>query len=148
MLHRHGADARGVLRVYRHVYLYCAVVVKVLVTGSRDWPYAQRHLIKEALIESNATIVVDGDARGADKHAKWAALELGLERRPYPADWDRYGKAAGPVRNQEMLDKEHRPDEPIDLVLAFPLEASVGTWDMVERAEAAGIEVKGFGEWY
>lgn len=122
--------------------------MKILVTGSRDWTWDQRHQIKEALIECKATIVVHGDARGADAHAKQAAIELGIEQRPYPADWQIYGRCAGPVRNQHMLTVEHRPEEPIDLVLAFPLKHSIGTWDMVERAEKAGIEVRGFGEWF
>jgi hypothetical protein len=122
--------------------------MKVLVTGSRHWPYADKHIVRDALIACGATIVVHGDARGADAQAKAIAIELGLEQRPYPADWKTYGRAAGGIRNQEMLDSEHLPGEPVAVVLAFPREDSIGTWDMVERAEHAGIEVRGFGEWY
>lgn len=56
---------------------------------------------------------------------------------PYPADWDRHGKAAGPIRNREML----AASEP-DLVIAFvdkPLTRSRGTHDMVTIAREAGI---------
>lgn len=85
----------------------------------------------QELVNCGATEVVHGDARGADKCAKWAAEEmLGIPCHTHPADWDRYGKAAGSIRNQEMLDKH--PD--IGMVLAFPLPGSIGTWDMVGRA--------------
>jgi len=52
----------------------------------------------------------------------------------FPADWETHGKAAGPIRNQRMLD-EGRPD----LVVAFP--GGRGTSDMVARAKRAGVEV-------
>lgn len=120
--------------------------MKVLVTGSREW--RSRTPVLRALLASKATVVIHGGARGADGYAKWNARALGIPEREYPADWDRYGRAAGPLRNQEMLDKEHLPEEPIDLVLAFPLEGSIGTWDMVKRAEQAGIAVKVCGPGY
>nr|ALS90690.1 protein of unknown function (DUF2493) [uncultured bacterium] len=115
--------------------------MKVLVTGSRDWPYDKRHIINRALINAGATIVIQGEQRGADRLAKWEAIRREIPVRGYPADWTTYGNAAGPIRNQEMLDKEHTVEEPIDEVLAFPMEASVGTWDMVARAKRAGIPV-------
>lgn len=123
--------------------------MKVLITGSRDWPYADKNIIRQAIIASGATIIIEGNARGADAQARAIAEERGLEVRTYPAFWKADGKAAGSMRNQRMLDQEAKKgDGPVDLVLAFPLETSVGTWDMVERAEAAGIEVRGFGPWY
>jgi hypothetical protein len=57
-----------------------------------------------------------------------------VRRSIYPADWTRHGKAAGPKRNQLMLDKE-KPD----LVIAFP--GGKGTADMVARAKAQGFKV-------
>ena len=52
----------------------------------------------------------------------------------YPADWKKYGKSAGPLRNQRMID-EGKPD----LVVAFP--GGVGTADMISRAKAYNISV-------
>jgi hypothetical protein len=52
----------------------------------------------------------------------------------YPADWAKHGRAASPIRNQQMLD-EGRPN----LVVAFP--GGRGTADMVRRARSAGVEV-------
>ena len=77
-----------------------------------------------------------GAARGADSIAdEWK--HLGVDVRPYPADWTRFRKSAGPIRNRQMLD-----DQP-DLVVAFhdDLAASKGTKDCVEEAARRGIPV-------
>ncbi len=69
------------------------------------------------------------------------AAGLGLSVQAYPAQWHQYGRAAGPLRNQEML-----TDAKPDLVLAFHrnLARSRGTADMVRRARAAGVPVRVF----
>jgi hypothetical protein len=125
--------------------------MKVLVTGSRDWE--DRALIRAALKAIGATIVIHGaqakknaatgePMAGADWHAKMAANELGIPNIPYPAFWGNHGKAAGPIRNQKMIDEN--PD--IGMCLAFPLPGSRGTWDCVERADKAGIPVRVCGD--
>lgn len=78
--------------------------------------------------------IIEGGARGADAAAAdFAAVEwLTLEE--YPADWDKYGKRAGYIRNAEML-KKGKPD----VVVAFP--GGSGTEMMVKLAEKAGVEV-------
>lgn len=120
--------------------------MQVLVTGSRYWKH--RGLILAALKASGATLVIHGaqvtrdlagnPVAGADWHASEAAKELGIPEAPYPANWHRHGRAAGPIRNQEMIDAH--PE--IGLCLAFPMEGSRGTWDCVQRAELAGIKVR------
>lgn len=119
--------------------------VKVLVTGSRKWKDLDR--VKAKLEEIGPDIVVHGRAMGADYCAHISAEDMGLtvangRLRPYPADWERHGSAAGPIRNQQMLDEEHVTNEPIDLCIAYPDANSIGTWDMVERCLKAGIEVE------
>jgi hypothetical protein len=91
------------------------------------------------LILSKDTKIIEGDCRGADKISGFLARKHGLEVIPVPAKWNVYGLAAGPIRNQEMLDK-YKPN----LVVAFhnDIEHSKGTRDMVNRAIKAGIEVK------
>lgn len=111
--------------------------MKVLVTGSRDW--SNREMIEKALVEADATIVVHGGARGADYLAELVCIDLGITTRTYPAKWDLYGKAAGTNRNIEMLQKENLLDEPIDLVIGFPLPQSKGTYHMLKIAANAGI---------
>lgn len=53
----------------------------------------------------------------------------------YPADWEKHGRAAGPIRNEKML-IVGTPD----MVLAFP--GGRGTADMIRKAEAAGLPVR------
>jgi ribA/ribD-fused uncharacterized protein len=74
-----------------------------------------------------------GMARGADLIGRAWAKELGIPVEEYHADWKRYGRAAGPIRNQRMAD-EGKPD----CVLALP--GNSGTASMVEIARKAGIK--------
>jgi hypothetical protein len=76
----------------------------------------------------------EGALYGADVLAQFVAEDMGVETKVYVADWETHGKAAGPIRNQLMID-----DGKPDLVVAFP--GGTGTADMVRRAKAAGIEV-------
>ncbi len=85
------------------------------------------------------TVIIQGMCRGADKIARNFARLRGHVVMGYPADWDRYGRAAGPIRNKQMLD-EGKPD----LVIAFHnnIDQSKGTADMIEQARKAGILVE------
>jgi hypothetical protein len=114
--------------------------MKVLVTGDRRWVDVER-VVEELQKLPSGTIVVHGACRGADVTCAAVAEALGFEVRPYPADWVRYPRAAGPIRNQQMLDAENKPGEPIDLCLAFhnDIENSSGTSDMVRRVKKADI---------
>jgi hypothetical protein len=80
------------------------------------------------------TEVVHGGAPGADSEAGVFARLRHAKEIIYRANWKAHGKAAGPIRNQRMLD-EAKPE----LVIAFP--GGRGTADMVRRAEAAGVPV-------
>lgn len=78
--------------------------------------------------------VISGGATGADSAAiDWAVVNW-CTFDEYKADWDRYGKRAGFIRNQQMLD-EGKPD----IVMAFP--GGNGTNDMVSKARMAGVKV-------
>lgn len=113
---------------------------RVLVTGSRNW--ADREAIFNALLDQweqsgGEMAVIHGGARGADQIAhRWAtATEMGVSVEVHPADWDRHGKAAGFIRNQQMVDAG------ADVCLAFPLGESPGTRHCMKAAEKAGIPV-------
>jgi hypothetical protein len=107
--------------------------VKILVTGDREW--TSKETIREALSKfPKDTIVVHGNCRGADLMADDIAKELFTEKPlAYPANWKKYGKAAGVLRNQQMLDE----NTDIRVVLAFhnDIEKSKGTKDMLKRAK-------------
>lgn len=91
------------------------------------------------MIELNPAVVIEGEALGADTLAREAAEYFGIEVERYPANWTLYGRAAGPIRNNQML-TEGKPD----LVVAFhhDIEHSKGTKNMVKQAKALGIPVK------
>jgi len=112
---------------------------RVLVSGDRWWN--DREMIRRWLHDKNRenpiTVLIEGEADGADKIAREIAEEMGIPVDPYPADWLRYKKAAGPIRNSQML-TEGKPD----LVGAFHDELwdkSRGTKDMVEKSTKAGV---------
>lgn len=109
--------------------------MKILVCGSRSWD--RPDLVGERLARLPAgTIVVHGACpEGADLHAALHCVALGLEQRPYPADWKRFGRSAGHKRNAQMLDEN--PD--VELVLAFWDGASRGTKGMLDLAEKRRI---------
>lgn len=73
---------------------------------------------------------------GADTIAGYVWTEFGGEVEVHDADWERYGKAAGNIRNQEMVELGAY------LCLAFPMKQSTGTFDCIRRAENAGIPVQ------
>lgn len=109
----------------------------ILVCGSRKW--ADRLPIWDALfrLRHETELVIHGAARGADTLAGDVCRDLGIPVHEYPADWDRYGKGAGFIRNSRML-KEGQPD----LVLAFTEEPEGGTAQMVKLARKADVEVR------
>lgn len=87
--------------------------------------------------------LIEGEARGADLIAKRAGEALGMQILPFPANWDKYGKRAGYIRNQQMLDEGHP-----DLVVAFysrPVK-SKGTQMMVNLARTASVPVVEYAE--
>lgn len=112
--------------------------MRVLVCGGRDFKdYGLCLSYMDRLhAEVGITCIIHGGARGADELADWwASRWAGIESVEYEADWDKHGRAAGPIRNQLMLD-EGRPQ----IVVAFP--GGRGTADMVRRARASGIDVR------
>lgn len=117
--------------------------MRILVTGSREWRDVDAIglAIFQARFEApwpSQPVIVHGDCpTGADAIANGLALRFSWEIEPHPANWDKYGKTAGPIRNQEMVDAG------ADICLAFfqPGAANRGTADCVSRAEKAGIPV-------
>ena len=123
--------------------------MRVLVCGSRGW--TDRQAVEDALCallpsqgEKTTVVLIHGAARGADQVAADVARSLNTTMREadfaihaFPADWKKYGRYAGFVRNQQMLD-EGKPD----LVLAFWDGKSRGTADMINRTRRAGVPVR------
>ncbi|MFA5602062.1 MAG: hypothetical protein WDA06_15805, partial [Phenylobacterium sp.] len=111
----------------------------ILICGDRNWdnyPYI-KHFVSTL---PEGSILVEGEARGADLMSAKAFEEIGWSDRikRYPADWETYKKAAGPIRNSQML-KEGKPD----IVVAFheDIDSSKGTKHMVTIAQKAEVPV-------
>lgn len=109
---------------------------RVLVCGGRDFHDLDLvFMVLDTAHAANPIIdLIHGAAQGADMLAHEWAYQRNVRMHPYRADWKTHGKAAGPLRNQRMLD-EGKPH----LVIAFP--GNKGTSDMVRRAMAAKIPV-------
>lgn len=111
--------------------------MKILVCGGRD--FRDEKLVMRILDaihqETPITAIIEGGARGADELAYAWARARGLHNQSYPADWRQHGRAAGPMRNRQML-RDGNPD----MVVAFP--GGRGTAHMVGLAKAAGIVVR------
>lgn len=110
--------------------------MRVLVCGGRN--FSNRKMLYDTLnalhIRLGFSVVIEGEAKGADLMSKDWAEDHDIEVDEYPAKWRVYGKSAGYKRNTQML-VEGKPD----LVVAFP--GGRGTAMMVEIAKNAGVEV-------
>lgn len=108
--------------------------MRVIVCGGRNFMNAGwvfHHLAKYDITE-----LAQGGATGVDYLAKNYATKFLIPQKEYKADWDKYGRAAGPVRNEEML-LNFKPDK----VIAFRTGSGKGTQNMIDTARKYGYEV-------
>lgn len=112
--------------------------MKILVCGGRD--FLDKELLDRTLDEISMqaecrVCIIHGDSRGADKLAgQWADVR-GVPVMVFPANWQKFGRSGGPIRNEWML----KWGEP-DLVVAFP--GGRGTANMVKLAVEAAVAVQ------
>lgn len=109
--------------------------MKIIICGGRDFrDYELLSKYMDGFHKQNKiTLVIHGGSKGADKLAGEWAWSRGISYKIYHAEWDKYGKSAGPIRNKQML------MEKPDCVIAFP--GGAGTKNMCELAEDAKIMV-------
>jgi hypothetical protein len=113
---------------------------RIIVTGMRGWKDRARVWRALDVATSNCAlsdvVIVEGGAKGADEHARaWAAAKM-VRNISYPADWAKYGKSAGMIRNREMA------RDGANLCLAFWDGKSKGTGAMIATAVENGIPVR------
>ncbi|KGD66744.1 hypothetical protein Y5S_00411 [Alcanivorax nanhaiticus] len=110
--------------------------MRILVCGGRD--YRDDHCVTDSLERLKRagliSLLIHGDASGADRLASQWARESGMDQVSYPANWKAHGRAAGPMRNRRML-HHGRPQA----LVAFA--GGRGTADMVGIAKQAGLPV-------
>lgn len=114
---------------------------RIIFCGTRQCiPGAKEKILAVlAKLDSGQTTIIHGGCSGVDATAGQEALALGFPVEVFRADWRAHGKAAGPMRNKEMLDSG------ANFVYAFPypsLKKSKGTRNMVVLAKKAGIAVE------
>ena len=118
--------------------------MKIIIAGSRDFDdYALLRKTMDSLRPKNVNVfktfddvtVISGGASGADTLGeRWArARELNVIR--IPAKWHKYGKAAGPIRNEQMV-------KMADMLVAFWDTNSPGTFNIIETAKKYGVETR------
>ena len=120
--------------------------LRIIITGGRHRNHQEDYnTLLEALFDIDMhwcgargqVIIQGGCPTGIDAMARKLAADYHQPLETFPADWKKHGRAAGPIRNQAMADAG------ADLCLAFPSAGrSTGTWDMIRRACAAGIETR------
>lgn len=119
--------------------------VRILVCGGRDFRDTKMldEVLSEIAFRFGIREIIHGGANGADTMAGCWGQKHNIPVLVYPADWKKHGRAAGPIRNQQMLD-EGKPD----WVVAFP--GGRGTAHMVNIARKAGVTVfdAANGEWH
>lgn len=110
--------------------------MRILFCGDREW--SNYKVICDIMAEFSPDVVIEGEAPGADSAARDAAEYFGIPVLPFPANWKKYGRAAGPIRNKQML-VEGKPD----IVVAFhnDIQNSKGTLNMVNQAQKQNIKV-------
>ena len=110
--------------------------MRILICGGRDFTDYDLFLDKMAKFKEILYFptIIHGGCKGADMLADRYAKYNGWELEIYEADWDKHGKAAGPIRNKLMLE-EGKPD----LVIAFP--GGRGTENMINLTKEAGVDL-------
>ena len=105
--------------------------MRVIIAGGRD--FRDRKLMDEVMekYKAEVTAVCCGGARGADSLGRAWARDNGIEVLEFPAYWDLYGNAAGPIRNKEMAQNG-------DFLVAFWDGKSKGTKNMIKTMKACG----------
>ena len=115
------------------------MVKKILVCGDRHWTDSKailsvlKYFVKR--FSEDSLEVIEGEAWGADSIAAYHASKLGLKVHPFLAQWEKYGRAAGHIRNSEMLNQKP------DIVIGFHdrIQDSKGTHDMLNKSKKSGV---------
>jgi hypothetical protein len=110
---------------------------RVIIAGGRDfkdYDFLKQKCDKILTNLTNITII-SGHAKGADQLGEKYAKERGYELELYPADWNRYNKRAGPIRNEEMAKVATH-------LIAFWDNVSPGTKNMIDLANQYKLKVR------
>lgn len=108
--------------------------MKVIIAGGRDFhdfSYLEKCMAKANL---NVTEVVSGAAKGVDTLGEQWAKKNNIPVKQFPADWNKNGNSAGPIRNKQMAEYG-------EVLVALWDYESRGTKNMIDTAKNNGLEV-------
>lgn len=116
------------------------MIIKIVVAGSREYTNyneAKKFIDKclSRIRENNEIVIISGGARGADALGERYAKENNLKIEQYHADWETYGRSAGPIRNKIMAQN-------CNYVICFWDGKSRGTKTMIEYAKQYNKEIR------
>lgn len=128
-------DPQHAITKARHDALMCNNKhLRVIIAGGRN--YHNYDTVVEAINECQFPIasIVSGGAKGVDALGEQYASNMNLPLQVYYPDWDKHGRAAGPIRNRKMA-------ENADALIAIWDGESRGTKNMIETAKKLGLLV-------
>lgn len=113
---------------------------RVIIAGSRSCPETEHDLFVKVTdiirsLKRADTEIVSGTARGADRFGEWFADTYEIPVKRFPANWDKFGKSAGYIRNKEMADYSTH-------LIALWDGKSKGTKHMVDLAKEKGLKIR------
>ena len=117
-------------------------MTRIIIAGSRNFNDYRRvadTLDKLGIHLINDIEIVSGNAPGVDTLGEKYAKAYGYPLKIFSANWNEYGKAAGPIRNEQMAKYAAAADRGI--LIAFPTDESRGTRNMIKLAKEYGLEV-------
>ena len=106
--------------------------MKVAVIGSRG--FDDYVLLKETLSKIEITLLISGGARGADSLGERYANENNIPKKIFYSEWDKHGKAAGFLRNTDIINEA-------DIIIAFWDGVSNGTKDSITKAKKQNKQI-------
>lgn len=112
--------------------------MKLIIAGGRNYKFADfdidnlNKILEEYVAKSEVIEVVSGGCKGADYEGEAWAIKKGICIRRFPPDWGKYGRAAGPIRNEEMA-------KYADAVVLFP--GGAGTQNMANVAKKYNLKI-------
>lgn len=112
--------------------------MRVTIVGSRsfrDYGFFEKKIKEWETANGIITTVISGGASGVDGMAEQYAIRNNRQKIVHKPDWDRHGKAAGPIRNSAIV------GDGLDYLIAFPGPDSIGTHDTIRKAKEKGIVV-------
>ena len=121
------------------------IKARIIICGGRHFnDYDTLETLVDSVIAENALSIdeieiISGHCEGADTLGEQYAKNHGLACILFPAEWSKYGRAAGPIRNSQMIEYASKSQNPIVVAILSP--RAKGTMDTVKKATKKGFTI-------